>query len=571
VIKPFFQKQLSLIRSFLSKIPGFSKPDKQSLSYLNAVQFFGALNDNIYKLAVIFFIIRLEGTENANYILSAAGAIFVIPFLLFSSAAGILSDRLSKSRFIIAIKSSEIVIMLFALFAFALKIKIGSYILLFLLSTQSAIFGPAKYSIIPELVPKTRVSKANGLITSFTYLAIIAGTFLASFLTEVTDYNFLVVGSFCLAIAILGFVCSFGIKYTPPTAGIKKKLNPLFVREIYRTLKECSSKKHLLVVIFSSAYFLFIGAFTQLNIIPFAIESLGLTEVAGGYLFLTTALGIALGSFIAGRASKKRIEIGLSCLAGFVISLAFFALAAFQHSVIFAAISLFILGMFGGNFVVPLDAYIQLFSAKESRSHVIAATNFLSFLGVLIASSAILLLNQVLGLKGAMSFGVVGVITLVYTLFMSMRLFDHLISYTARRFGLRLRKVKVTNHTLALKSNRPILILEDASLYKAFLLSGVIPNIKWLVPKQRAKLFPSLLYSVHAIQKKDHLDELLTESITQKDEVPCLYLKKRLPAKQKSGFSLSQFFKTTHSEPIHVTFKKSSEKKLLTISFQKKH
>ncbi len=551
-------------------MPGFSKPDKHSLAFLNAVQFLGALNDNIYKLAVIFFIIRLEGAQNANYILSAAGAVFVIPFLLFSSAAGILADRMSKSRFIIGVKASEIVIMIFALFAFAFKIKLGSYALLFLLATQSAVFGPSKYGIIPELVPKTRVSKANGLITSFTYLAIIFGTFLASFITEITDYNFLVVGGVCLVAAIVGFLCSFGIKYTPPV-GSKKRVNLLFVREIYRTLKACSNKKHLLVVISASAYFLFIAAFTQLNIIPFAIESLGLTEVAGGYLFLTTALGIAFGAFVAGRVSKKQIEIGLSCLAGFVISLTFFALALFQSSVIFAAIALVTLGFFGGNFVVPLDAFIQLFSPEENRGHVIAATNFLSFLGVLIASFAIIFLNQVVGLKGAVSFGVIGVITLGFTIFMSMRLFDHVMTYTSRRFGMRLARVKTSDQGIIQKSSNPVLILQEASPYKAFLLSGAVPNIKWLVPKEHLKKFPSLLYSVHSIQKHDHLEDLLNQEADhlEGEEVPCIYLKKRLPAKVKSGFSLADFFRTSHCQPIDVTFEKSPKKKTLTISFQK--
>lgn len=319
--KPFLQ--FSMIRRFLSKLPGFKQPDRHSLGFLNASQFLGVLNENIYKLVLIFFLIDIEGVDKANNILALTGAVFVIPFILFSSLAGVLADRFSKTRLIMLIKGAEILIMGLIVFAFAFQSRAAGYCLLFLLTTQEALFGPSKYGIIPELVPRTMVSKANGLITSFTYLAIIIGTFLASFMTEITNRHYVLVGAFCLLIAIVGFLSTFGIRYIPPK-GIKKKINPFFLQEIYQTLKICKEKKHLLVAMSSSAFFLFIGSFTQLNIIPFAIQALNLTEIAGGYLFLSTALGIVLGAFIAGRVSKKTIELGLSCFSGFLIALAFF-------------------------------------------------------------------------------------------------------------------------------------------------------------------------------------------------------------------------------------------------------
>ncbi|HSX12089.1 MAG TPA: MFS transporter, partial [Rhabdochlamydiaceae bacterium] len=361
--KSFFQ--FSSIQRFLSKLPGFSKPDRHSLGFLNASQFLGVLNENIYKLVLVFFLIDIEGVEKANNILSLTGAIFVIPFLLFSSLAGVLADRFSKSRLIMGIKAAEILVMGLILFAFAFQSRVGGYCLLFLLTTQEALFGPSKYGIIPELVPRSQVPKANGLITSFTYLAIIAGTFLASFMTEITNRHFVLVGAFCLLIAIAGFISTFGIRYIPPK-GIKKKINPFFLQEIYETLKICKQKKHLLVAMCSSAFFLFIGSFTQLNIIPFAIQSLKLTEIAGGYLFLSTAMGIVLGAFIAGRVSKKNIEIGLSCFSGFLIALAFFLLAIFSSHLAAVVICLFFLGFFGGTFIFLLILISKSLAPKSS-------------------------------------------------------------------------------------------------------------------------------------------------------------------------------------------------------------
>src|SRR5205807_1874922 len=104
-----------------------------------------------------------------------------------------------------------------------LKITWAPYVLLFILSTHSATFGPSKYGIIPEIVPKDKISRANGLITSFTYLAIILGTFLASFITDITNRNFILVGGFCLLIAIAGLITALRIQYTP-ARGISKSI-----------------------------------------------------------------------------------------------------------------------------------------------------------------------------------------------------------------------------------------------------------------------------------------------------------------------------------------------------------
>jgi acyl-[acyl-carrier-protein]-phospholipid O-acyltransferase/long-chain-fatty-acid--[acyl-carrier-protein] ligase len=197
-----------------------------SLSCLNIAQFLGALNDNIYKLLTVFLLISILGAEKSNEILSAAGAVYVIPFLLFSSASGILADRISKQRLILSLKAIEVVILLVALVVFQLKIVWGCYALLFLLATHSAVFGPSKYGIIPELVEKQKIAKANSLITSFTYLAVIIGTFLASFLTEFTNENFVYAVSACLLFAICGFFASLGIKNSSPK--IYKKNSVVF-------------------------------------------------------------------------------------------------------------------------------------------------------------------------------------------------------------------------------------------------------------------------------------------------------------------------------------------------------
>ena len=239
-----------------------------SFSCLNIAQFLGALNDNIYKLLTVFLLISILGSEKSNEILSAAGAVYVIPFLLFSSASGILADRFSKQRLIISLKAVEVVILVFALAVFHLKIVWGCYALLFLLAAHSAVFGPSKYGIIPELVDKQKIAKANSLITSFTYLAVIIGTFLASFLTEFTNQNYVLAVSACLVFAICGFFASLGIKKTPSQKSTKK-IQIFFIREIVQTIRECRKTSLLAPSLFGVCFFLFYRSLYTTEYHPF--------------------------------------------------------------------------------------------------------------------------------------------------------------------------------------------------------------------------------------------------------------------------------------------------------------
>ena len=520
------------LKRIYNKIPSFSKSGRHALGFLNMTQFLGIINDNVFKFVMAFLLIDALGFSKASTILSATGAIYVIPFLLFSSVAGILADRFSKQKLLVVMKVAEIIVMILAIFAFATKSVWGCYTLLFLLSTHSATFGPSKYGIIPELVPADSVSRANGLITSFTYLAIIIGTFLASFLTEITNRHFTLIAVFCLIIAIGGFFSALAVKQTL-AQGSEKKINLFFIREIYQTLKYTRNIPHLLPAIFGSAYFLMVGAFTQLNIIPFALQSLNLSEVSGGYLFLATALGIALGSFIAGRISRKRIELGLSCLGGFGISLFFILVAIFSWNLHAVVICLLFIGILGGAFIVPLDTFIQLNSDGEKRGQTIGAANFLSFAGVLLASFALYFFNQICGLSSAASFAVMGLITFCFSVFLSLRFSDLFFSFLSRCILCPLFKFKRPNNEMIEKSSNSILILENASWRQALLLTGVLPNVHFLIPADSKKWrwYHPFFFSIHRSPEERHIEEIIAQAKKHQEQktVPCVMLSGALP------------------------------------------
>lgn len=570
----FFGKQrFAILTQFLARLPGFSKPDKHSLHFLNIAQFMGVLNDNIFKLVIAFLLIGIYGKQDASTILSVAGAIFVIPFLLFSSAAGVVADRFSKQRLLIWMKFAEMIIMSLAIIAFATKSVWGSYTLLFLLSTHSALFGPSKYAIISDLVSSDRVSRANGLITSFTYLGVIIGTFLASFLTEWTDKNFILVAIFCLGVAFVGFISTFGIKYTPPQ-GSNKKINPLFIQEIFETLSFCKTRPHLLIATLGSSFFLFIGSFVQLNVIPFAIEALDYNEVAGGYLFLATALGIALGSYLAGKVSQSRVELGVSCLAGILIGVILILLATLSHSLISVLILLTSLGLFGGFFIVPFDSFIQIFSPSEKRGQVIAATNFLSFCGVLLASLALYIYSEFLEVTPAEGFGITGCLTLLFSLFIICRLSDLSFPFIAKYLFKPLFRLRAKNIDLLNKHTHVVLVLRKANLIKAFLLLALAPKTHLIIPQKRAPIFrwiTHLFYSIHIIPSDNSLTPLLekAEDLVSDSIHPCIWLKTNTaPASfDKMSPSLAAFiFNSIHLLYVDVTFGLET-----VISFSKKN
>lgn len=404
-----------------------------SFTYLNITQFLGALNDNIYKLLIIYFLISLEGTANSPTILAMTGAVFVIPFLLFSAISGTLADRYSKSTIIVGTKILEVVTMALGLLGFIFHWQVGSYIILFLMALQSALFSPSKYGIIPEIVPNEKISRANGVMSFFTYLAIILGTFLATFMVDITDRNFVLSAISCVVIALVGLGTSFFIEYTPPS-GSSKRVTLKFISEIKSTLKkvwaEAPAAGVLLTALFSSAYFLFIGAFLQLNLIPYAVEALHLNDLQGGYLFLMTALGIGIGSFLSGRISGKTVELGLIPVAAFFLAFGCFALDIFSFAPKMIYPLCTILGIAGGLYLVPLDSYIQVNSPSTLRGQVVAATNFFSFVGVLLASLAIYLISEVFGLPPDQGFVIIGWITLVLAVFLAYQFFDFLTRFT---------------------------------------------------------------------------------------------------------------------------------------------
>src|SRR2546421_569851 len=232
---------------------------------LIATQFQGAFSDNALKNLVLFLVVGMGLPENVRERLAVlVGALFSIPFILFSMAGGHLADRYSKRSVTIATKIMEIGVMLVALAGLASGSLPVQFAAVFLISTQAALFGPSKYALLPELLPEERLSWGNGILELGTFAAIITGTMAAGFLAEIFRGRQGWSGGILIGVAVLGLLTSLGIRKVPAAAP-EKKFRANFLEDLKQQLVYMRKDRVLFLALLGSTYFWFLGALLQLN------------------------------------------------------------------------------------------------------------------------------------------------------------------------------------------------------------------------------------------------------------------------------------------------------------------
>ncbi len=401
----------------------------RSFARLNLAQALGALNDNLIKLIVVFFLIGRQGPAAAGTIAAIGSAAFVTPFLLFSALAGSLADRYPKQRIVVGVKCLEIGIALVACAGLVLGTSPLLYLAVFLLGTHSTLLAPAKYGVVPELVEREELSRANSNLEMCSFMAIICGTALAPFLVRASHGRYGLAAAAGIAVAVAGLLLARAIPITPvPDHRRPLALSPA---SYFRTLRELRKDRELLLAVLGAAYFLFVGAFCQLNLLPYGMDRLGLPQEESGYLFLAAALGIGLGSMLAGRLSGRTVEFGVVPIGAAGLTVSAFVLHAVPPSVPLVLAIVFLFGGSAGLFIVPLQAFIQLKSPADRRGEILAASTFLSWVGVLLASGLLWLLSGPLAVSPGGSFSVLAAVTLVLTIITLRVLPDFLLRFVA--------------------------------------------------------------------------------------------------------------------------------------------
>ncbi|WP_018989410.1 MFS transporter [Aromatoleum toluclasticum] len=368
-------------------------------------QFLGAFNDNVYKNALVVLITFQAArytTLAPGVLVNLAAGIFILPFFLFSATAGQLADKYEKSRLIRLTKIMEIGVMGLGTLAFALDSLVLMFSALFLMGTQSSIFGPVKYAILPVHLREDELVGGNALVESGTFVAILVGT-IAGGVTIALPGGAMWVSAAVLAVAVLGYLASRGIP-AAPAADPRLKINWNPLTETWRNIAFTRGNRTVFLSILGISWFWFYGALFLSQFPGYAKDVLGGDEHAVTLLLALFSVGIGVGSLLCEKLSGKHVEIGLVPFGSIGLSLFAFDLwwaspaavhagEALPLSTVLASpatwralVDLVMIGVFGGFFIVPLYALVQVRSEPGHRSRIIAGNNILNAAFMVVAA-----------------------------------------------------------------------------------------------------------------------------------------------------------------------------------------
>ncbi|WP_422098242.1 MFS transporter [Variovorax sp.] len=481
-------------------------------------QFAGAANDNLFKFAftvMVTYQLQLSWMQPSMAGL-VIGALFILPFLLFSATAGQLTDKFDKTKMIRFVKNLEIAIMLIAAWGF---VRADAVILLgcvFLMGLHSTLFGPVKFAYLPQVLDARELTGGNGMVEMGTFIAILLGQVAGGLLVAVPQIGHLSVAVACVALALAGRAVAQAI---PPVPATDPKLvvnwNP--VSETWRNLKLA----HENIVVFRSllgiSWMWFFGAVFLSQFPSFAKEVLHGNEQVASLLLVVFSIGIGVGSLLCETLSRRQVEIGLVPLGAigmsvFAIDLYFAArglpavpemgLGAFLHQSAHWRVmaDLALLSLFAGLYSVPMYALIQLRSQPTHRARIIAANNILNAL-FMIGSSVIAGALLGAGFTIPQIFLFTGIANAVVAFYIFMLVPEYLLRFVAwvlsrfvYRFDIRGDEhipvegpaVLVCNHVsfidavlLMAASPRPIRFIMDHRIFK-------VPVLGWLFKLAKA-------------------------------------------------------------------------------------
>jgi acyl-[acyl-carrier-protein]-phospholipid O-acyltransferase/long-chain-fatty-acid--[acyl-carrier-protein] ligase len=474
------------------------------LAGLLLAQFLGAFNDHIYKMVLSLFAVSMAvGTSDGSDYIPVIGAIFVLPYLLFSGYAGHLADVRSKRQVLIGTKLLEIGAMALGCLALWSSNMMLMLTVLFLMSLQSALFSPAKYGIIPEVVPSTALSRVNGVIEMTTFLAIILGTTIGSILFTAWQVHLVRIGLALVGIATLGTLASVHIPRVPPAIA-KGVIKPFLLNpwgEIIQGVQRLIADRPLWLISLGIAYFWFLGALLQMDLLLYGKHVLGATDVQVGLLQTFIAVGIGAGSFAAGRLSGDKVELGLVPLGALGIGLSALALALLPPRFGVAAGLLIVLGMAGGLLIVPLNAFVQHRSGHGEKGRLVATINFMSTLGVLLASGVLWACQTPFGMSADQVLLVFGLGTLVGTVFVVRLLPAFLVRFCLWVLTHTLYRIRIVGQPHLPQRGPALLICNHVSFVDGFLVGACLqrfirfivyrgfyehPALNWLFRSMRA-------------------------------------------------------------------------------------
>ncbi len=464
-------------------------------------QFLGAANDNLFKFAftvLVTYQLQVSWMPPAMAGL-VVGAVFILPFLLFSATSGQLAEKFDKSLVIRAVKAFELVIALIAAFGLVTLNVPVMLLCIFLLGLHSTLFGPAKYAYLPEHLNERELTGGNGMVEMGTFVAILLGNLAGGLLIALPSTAWLpgvqAVAIGCVAVALLGQVAAAAVPRSKAIVpDLKINWNPF--TETARNLKLARTN----IVVFRSllgiSWMWFVGAVLLSQFPSFAKTVLHGNEQVASLLLVVFSVGIGLGSLMCEMLSKRHVEIGLvplgaigmtvfgvdlyfasRSLAPMVSADAVFSLGGFltqpAHWRVMA--DLFGLALSAGLYSVPMYALIQLRSPPSHRARIIAANNILNAI-FMIASSVLAGAMLSAGATVPQVFLAVALANALVAGYIFLLVPEYLlrfIAYLTSRFAYRMR-VRGDDHLPT--QGAAILVCNHVSYVDAVLLMAVSPR-----------------------------------------------------------------------------------------------
>ncbi|CAH6804231.1 MFS transporter [Vibrio chagasii] len=480
---------------------------KRFLPYF-ITQFLGAFNDNIFKNVLLLFVAFASVDTlpiSSNLFINLAAGLFILPFFLFSALAGVLADKYEKSWFIRKVKLLEVVIMSLGAIGFIYESYGILLLLLFLMGTQSAFFGPVKYALLPQQLETKELVSGNALVETGTFLAILIGTLGAGIIAS--EESAKLVAAICIvSFAVLGYVSSCFIPEAPSNApDLKVKWQPIKLTKA--TLAIAKKDRPTFQALMSISWFWFLGA-TYLTQFPnFTKLHLNGTESSVAFLLALFSVGIAIGSLACDKLSNHRIEIGIVPMGSLGISIFGLLMAtsipeslpefgSFQQFVTYSKLwplfaYLLLLGISGGIFIVPLYSLMQLRAKPDERAQVIAGLNIYNSLFMVGSAVMGIVCLSVLELSIPQLFVLLALLNTFVMLYLfyqvpiyAFRFFTWVVTHTMYR-------VKHKNlHNLP-ENGGALIVCNHVSYMDALLLSAVCPRlIRFVMEEDYAKLPP---------------------------------------------------------------------------------
>jgi len=368
--------------------------NKRRFLPLFVTQFLNAFNDNFYKMAMVILVtyeIYSDPTQEANFN-AIAGALFMLPFFLFSALAGQLADTIEKTRIIRTVKTAEIFIMIFGaagIYLHNIPLMLGA---LFAMGVHSAFISPIKYAILPQHLEQDEVLGGTGLVEAGTYLAILGGTIAGGIIPGK------IAGVGIIIVAIIGRVTAQSVPLAPPESDAPTaKMDWNIVRSSWRLVRDTMHIPRLFLAIVAISFFWGVGAVLGSIFPPMVKNAIGGDNTVATLFTAFFSIGIAIGSIainrlLNGTVSAKYAPISVIVMGLFVLDLwwtvshwqprgtelmdwwQFLTLGFGERMVI----DLLGISIAGGMFVVPLYAFLTTTVAKSQTARTIAANNIVN-------------------------------------------------------------------------------------------------------------------------------------------------------------------------------------------------